>query len=202
MALLPSEVARLKFELGFGLLTNNAAAYARTTALFEQGLLPYLSGGAVTSSSTAVVAASAPTPAALTLASATGFAAGDRVIVDVDARQEAATIQSIAGSAITVLLSLAHAGTYPVTVEGPESMLRGVLGKLREMGESIAGSSTSAGLRSVGRGAVEWYGDGSSTVLRSLQSLQMHHRDELASMLGIANMWRERQSSGRAVSLY
>lgn len=201
MALLTSEVRRIKFELGFNVLALGAEPYIGISQLFEQVIQPYLTAGSSTTSSTAVTAASTPTPVTLTLASASGVSAGDRVVVDVDARQEAATVMALAGSTITVLLSNAHSGSYPVTVEGGEVFVREILARLRDLAASIADSATSAGLKSVGRGAVEWYGDGSSTVLAALQRTQMHHRDELASALGVPNLWRLRRG-GAASALY
>lgn len=198
MALTAAELARIKFELGHGLLTNNAAAYARTTAMFEQAIAPYLVGGANTTSSTTVAESDTPAPVTLTLASATGFTAGDRVVVDVDSRQESATIQSVSGSTITLLLSLAHSGSYRVAVEGPESIVREILARCVEIGARVESSMTTAGIQ---RAEDIWFFPNGS-VFSDLRDTQMHHRDELASALGIANLWRERRAAGGMVSLY
>jgi len=210
MALLQSELVRLKAELGYGVLTNSAAAYVQTTALFEQVVAVYLTGGAVTTATTTVAAADTPTPVTLTLASATGFAAGALVYVDVDARQESATVQAVSGSTITLLLSLAHGpGSYPVTVEGGEAIVREILGRLRALGgagvatgAAVAEATGSGGVKKVDE--VEFFGttEASTAAFTSLQKQRMYWRDELASVLGVQNLWRVRQGQGGAVSLY
>src|SRR5512139_2281259 len=98
MALTDAEIARIKNHCGYNLLTVGALPYIGYVSLFDQVIQPYLTGGASTTSSTAVTAATSATPATLTLSSASGFTAGDIAIVDVDARQERVTIQSVSGS--------------------------------------------------------------------------------------------------------
>jgi hypothetical protein len=195
MSLSQSELRRIRYELGYNILNAGAEPYVGTHSVFDQVVQTYMQGGASTTSTTTVTAATSPTPVTLALASATGFTTGDVVIIDVDDRQERATIQSLVGGAMTVLLSKAHLGTFPVTVEGGESMVRELLARLREVDDKIAESRTSAGLKSVGRGAVEWFSSGS--VLSSLKKIQMDHRDELASLLGVPNLWRRRSGGGR-----
>ena len=187
MALLDSELARIKWHLGFNLLDVGATPYIGVAAIFEQVIQPYLSGGATTTCATAVTAASTPTPVTLTLASATGFTAMDPVIVDVDSRQERATVQRVNGSTITVILSLAHTGTYPVTVEGGEAIIRSILGNCDAASAAYASAISSAGIKQLGRGEIEWFGDGagSSGLLTSTKRALTHWRNELASALGM-----------------
>jgi hypothetical protein len=200
MALLDSEVTRIKQELGFNLLTIGALPYIGHASIFEQVIQPYLEAGATTTSATAVTAATSYTPVAITLASATGFSAGDRVVIDVDTRQEIATVQSITGAAITVQLTGVHSGTYPVTVDGGETVIREILGRLRELSEQTGEAAGTAGIKKVS--SIEFFGDGSSSQSTRLYSLRMKQRDELASALGIPNMWRLRQSAGQRSALY
>lgn len=211
MALTSSEVARLKYELGFNVLSVGAEPYIGVAALFEQVIQPYTTAGASTTSSTAVTAADTPTPVTLTLASPTGFAAGVAVIVDVDSRQERATVQSVSGSTITVLLAFTHSGTYPVTVEGGESIIRGILQKLQAIDGLSAGASAgilgaaaaTAGIKKVDD--IEFFGGGDgvgSGVSRfsELRRLREYWRDELASVLGIVRL--DGTSSASSVSVY
>jgi len=206
MALLESEVYRLKFETGHHLLTIAADPYIGFTAIFDQVIKVYLESGATTTSSTAVTAVAdgtPPVPVAITLASATGFVAGARVWLDVDSRQEAATIQSLAGAAMTVQLKKAHSGTYPVTVDGGEGIVRGLLRRLDVIQESISDGGVAAGIKKVDE--IEFFGgaqnDGRSRV-RALYDAQMRLRDELCSALGISNAWRLRQDAGSTLSPY
>ena len=118
MSLSSQDVLTVRRELGHNLLTIGALPFIRYVSLFDQIVGPYMDTGATTTSSTTVTAASTPTPVTLTLASATGFTAEARVVVDVDSLQEEATIRAVSGSTITLILSLAHTGTYPVTMVG------------------------------------------------------------------------------------
>lgn len=203
MALLTSEIVRIKFELGYNVETIGASPYIGISAIFESVIATYTQAGATTTSATAVTAASSATPVALTLASATGFAAFDTVVIDVDARQERATVQSLTGSVITVLLTGTHSGTYPVTVEGGEAIVRDLLRQLRAVGYSggrIESTVGTAGIRRVDD--IEFFGD-STTVsqMRQVRDHQMYLRDELASALGVENLSKARAASS-AMSLY
>lgn len=200
MSLLDSELARIKWHLGFNLLDVGATPYIGVAAVFEQVIQPYLSGGAATTSSTAVTAASAPTPVTLTLASVVGFTAGDPVIVDVDSRQERATVQAVGVSTITVLLSLAHTGTYPVTVEGGESIVRSILKQCDAAWTAYSEVLTSAGLESLGNGEIVWSTESRNSRPTMLKRTLDHWRGELASALGLARM--NSGSGGCSTTLY
>lgn len=201
MALLTSELQRLRFECGYNALAAGAEPYVGVTAIFDQVVATYLTAGASTTSSTTVTAATSPTPVTLTLASSSGFATFARVWVDVDARQESATVQAVSGATITVLLSLAHTGTYPVTVEGGEAMVRDQLRKLRTIDEQLTGAYSSAGIKQVDE--VHFFGDSAgSSRIDALLDAQMEARDELCSLLGVENMWRRRRGAMQTLSLY
>lgn len=201
MALTDNEVSRIKAELGYNLLSIGAVPYIGITQLFEQVVQPYLASGVNTTSNTTVTAATSATPVTLTLASATGFASLARVVVDVDDREEVATVQAVSGSTITLLLKLAHSGTYPVIVEGAESMVREQLRKIRGVQNQIVDAGGTAGLKRVD--VIEWYGDSVATSqTAALNRMLMRYRDELASMLGVANLWRDRAAMGQHLALY
>lgn len=200
MALTTAELARLKQELGFPTLLVGADFYIGISSVFEQVIQPYMQSGASTTCATAVTAATTPTPATLTLASATGFAAQNRVVIDVDDRQEIATVQSLASPAITVLLTKAHTGTYPVTVEGGESILRDILGKIAAVKSEMGSTFGVGSLKAVDE--VEFYQSGQRTLFGNLGSQLRFWRNELASCLGIENIWERKRAAGSSVSLY
>jgi hypothetical protein len=183
---LDSELVRLRFELGYSTLAAGADPYIGIHAVFDTVIATYTRAGASTTSSTSVTAATTATPVTLSLASATGVSEGATVIVDVDARQERATVQALSGTDITVLLKLAHGGTYPVTVEGGESIIRDLLGKLRTIGDTIAASGMqSAGVKVVDE--IEFFGDRDSRRAQLIE-LQAYYRQELADALGVVNL--------------
>lgn len=199
MALLDSEVARIKAELGFALI-GIANPYIGTTALFEQIIQPYLQAGASTTSATAVTAASVPTPVTLTLASGTGFASGARVVIDVDDRQETVTARLVSGTSLTVDLKLAHSGTYPVTVEGGESIVRESLTRIRAIRTKMLQAFGLGALKKVDE--IEWYQSGTLGYYGQLGSDLMSERDFLASVLGIRSMWSMKRAGAQRLSVY
>lgn len=200
MALLDSELARIKAELGYNVLTVGAEPWINTAFIFSQVVQDNVLAGAVTTSSTTVTADSSPTQATLTLADATGFTAGDVVVVDVDSLQESGTVQSVSGSDITLLLQNAHSGTYPVTVEGGESIVRETLRRISDVKDSLSKNYGAGSLKKVDE--IEFYGTGGDTYFSTLAGNLAYWRDELASQLGVANMWRCKQACAQRLSVY
>ncbi len=111
----------------------------------------------------------------------------------------------------TVQLSLAHSGTYPVTVEGGETIIRGILRQLDSLAASnstgqMYGAAEVAGLKKIDE--IEFYGATGGSVgsgtsrVGELRALRMYWRDELASALGIPNFWRLRSNGGGRSALY
>ena len=198
MALLTSELERCKAELGFALI-GVANPFIGTTMLFEQVIAPYLSSGAVTTSSTAVYAKDELTPVDLTLASATGIAAGDSVVVDVGSRQESTTVRSLSGAIATLDLKLAHSGTYGVSVVGGESIVREYLTRIREVKAEMAGTFGEGSLKSVDE--VSFYQTGNS-LFGALGQQLSYWREELAAILGIQSMWSRRRGGATRLSVY
>jgi len=200
VALLDSEIARCKYELGYNVLTVSAEPYIAVARVFELVIQPNLLAGAITTSSTAVTAVAAgalANPVTLTLASVTGFSVGDRVTVDVDDRQESAMIQAIAGSTITLLLTKTHSGTYTLTVERGESIVREILARLRSIADKLGTAALQqAGIAKVDE--IEFF-SGMQGVRYEMQKLQTYWRNELASALGVVNL---RSSIGGEIAVY
>lgn len=206
MGLTDAEVQRCKYELGYNLLAVGAEPYIGFVVAFDQVIKPYTLSGAATTSSTPVTAASTPTPQTLSIASATGFAAGAVVLVDVDTRQERATIQSIAGSSITLQLSLAHSGTYPVVIEGGESIIRDILRELRLVADAIINLKDRVGLKKADE--IEFFGGGQTLASQGIDpmthtlNLREYWRDELARCLGLPRLNAKSSSGGSEIGVY
>ncbi len=200
MSLTDAELYRLRYELGYNLLEVGALPYIGHTELFDNVIQPYLATGTNTTSSTAVTAATTATPATLTLASATGFTSLARVVVDVDDREEIVTVQAVSGNNLTALFKLAHSGTYPVILEGGESIVRQILRRIRALHTQIDAAVTTAGLKRVD--VIEWHAGSSTSQSAILNRSLMRQRDELASALGVRNVWRERQGASQMLSVY
>lgn len=189
MALLLSEARRIRFELGFNVMTTGVEPFIVTFETLDQILQAYLTAGATTTSATPVSEASVATPSTLTLTSETGFTAGAMVWIDVDARQENATIQNLATAEMTVLLTKEHTGTYPVTVDGGETIIRDILAKLRELGDELGGIAVvAAGIEQADEIR---FGLGNEARDSKLKELQMFWRNQLAGAVGVPNKWPE-----------
>lgn len=202
MSLLQSELERCKAELGYNLI-GVGQAYIGVTALFEQVIQPYLSSGATTTSATAVTITTAGTPQTIVLADADGFDSGARVVIDVDGRQEKLTIQALSGTSLTAQFAKAHGGSslsYAVTIEGGESLVREKLSEIWTA-RVTRGQGNGLGALKAVVGDAEWYDTGMTSFASSNAAIDVL-RDELAALLGIPNLWRQRQSGGSRMSVY
>lgn len=193
MALLDSEVWRIKAELGFALVEVGAEPYISYVALFDSVIQPFLNSGATTTSSTNVAAAGSPTLASITLASETGFSAGARVSLDVDSFNETATIRTLTGAVATLFLQKAHVGTYPVTVEGGDAIVREILQRIADIKLQMAQTFGEGSLKKVDE--VEFY-QGSAGLFGALGDQLKFWRMELARALGICPIWDTACSGG------
>lgn len=201
MALLPGEIARLKAEMGFNVLSLGAEPFIGISQLWEIVIVPNLTAGTVTTSSTSVSASVPASLVSLALASITGFVAGARIVIDLDAQQETVTVESVSGSAVSALLAKAHSGTYPVTVEGPESIIREYLARIRDVKDRMARVFGTGALKQVDE--VQFYQlVNGQTLFGALGDQLMYWRDELASALGIQSLWQRKRSGAQRLSVY
>ncbi len=204
-------MTEIRVALGYNALGVNAEPYVEYHAIFDRVVLEYLQAGATTTSITTVTASTtgATIPVTIVLASATGFSALARIVVDVDERQEEATAQSLSGANLTLQLRLAHSGTYPVTVDGGEAIIRRLLRRIRAVNDrlgsgAVLGGAGSGGLKKVDE--IEFHSSGAygygSTTIGALAKELMRLRDELASALGVQNLFRVRMGYGLSMSAY
>jgi hypothetical protein len=204
VALSDTEIDRIRYHTGSNLLKAGAEPYiGNVNAVYDEVIQTYARTAPTTTSNTAVVAAGSPTPVTLTLADATGIEPYERVLVDVDSRLEPATVQSKTGSDITLMLTLAHTGTYPVAVFSGETQIRYLLNKCEEL-ERQKGSSGTFGSAGLERVDEVWFntGGGGNAVYKSLADQLMGWRDSLCMALGLPNGWRLRQNAGLRTEAY
>lgn len=193
------------FELGYSGLTLSALPYAfdGVTQIFLQVLQPYIQQGNLTTSSTPVTANANPTLTAITVASLTSnptsgpttMVVGDVLIVDQGIYQERSYIETITGNVIGCMLQNPHVGTYPVTVESGESLVRACLRECVLIAQRISNVSAQVGIKKADE--VEFYA--STTTQRSareeLLALQKYWRDELGVVCGLDNLRSRRPAS-------
>jgi len=201
VALLQSELQRLKIELGYNALTLSALPYALdgVTQIFEQVVGPYLQAGELNHSSTGVVVPASGNPTVVTLTlltTPTAIVQGDRIIVDQDFAQEAAHVQTVTSSTVSLALSKAHAGTYPITVEGGEAIVRYYLGQCISIADRISRAASRSGIKKADE--VEFFPSTTNQrgVIDDMLHLQRYWRQELASAVGVANLRDARGSGG------
>ena len=138
----------------------------------------------------------------MTLAGATGFAAGARVVVDVDSSAGDRNGAEPSGASLTLLLSNTHSGTYPVTVEGGESIVRQYLQRCVAAGDRIDKALARAGIKKVDE--IEFFSAtemvGMNGPFGSLWQAREMMRRELAEVLGMVYPRDVHGSSGRGAS--
>ncbi len=198
--LLNSEIKRCKLELGYPLEASGAEPYIGIVAVFEQVVQAFLDGGATTTSSTAVSVQDEPTPVTIEVALATGFSLFDHVTVDVDSRRETATVSLISGTSVTLMLKKPHSGTYPVAVEGGESIVRDILSRIAAVKEELLQNFGAGALKSVDE--ISFYSIGNKTLFGTLGENLMFWRDELSGAIGVPNAWHSIKGSNGALSVY
>lgn len=200
MAFTTAELWQIKAELGYNLLETGAVAYVGITQLFESVVNEYIETEVATTAalSSAISAASEPTPVTLTLASATGFSSGAVVHLDVDERLERATIQSLSGAFAVVHLQKAHSGTIPVSLDGPIPLAKQALRQIRKVKQEMASALGEGAIKKVDE--VEFYQANKSQTMFGLLGDQLRFwRNELASVLGVMNAW-ETKPTGRGLT--
>jgi hypothetical protein len=206
--LLTSELQRTMFELGYSGLTLSALPYAfdGVTQIFLQVLQPYIQQGNLTTSSTLVGGSSNPTLTTIVVPSIsssptsgpTTMLPGDTLIVDQDIYQERSHIQTISGAgpySITCLLQNPHQGTYPVTVEGGESIVRDRLRDCISVQQQLSGIAGRLGVKKADE--VEFFATTNKQkgTRGELIELQSYFRDELGVVCGLENLRKRRPSA-------
>jgi len=185
MALTASEIEELRLHLQYGNIS--VGAYPLTPdgfyEVFYDVVSPYLSTGTETSATTAITANATATVTPLSM---TGIAVYGRLIVDVADEAEIVTVKAVTASTFVAKFAKAHAATgYPIATSSGLSRLRLLLHDANKAYASMTGSTItqSAGLKSVGRGAVEWFG--SSSVYEATRTQYMGILNQIANLVRV-----------------
>jgi hypothetical protein len=185
MALTAGEVEALRRHLQYGNI--GVGAYPLSEGgfyeVFYDVISPYLSTGTETSATTAITANTTTT---VTPASMTGIAVYGRLVVDADEAAEVVTVKAVTASTFVAAFKKAHAASgYPIATDSGVARLRLLLNDADKAFATMTGSTitSSAGLKSVGRGAVEWFGAGA--VLSAVQQQYRAILDQIASLVQV-----------------
>lgn len=162
-ALSDSDIESLRCHLGYGNLGTGVYPYTEDgfQELFNDVIAPNLTTGQETSATTAITADATTT---VTPVSMTGIAVYVRLVVDVGDDAEIVQVRSLpSGSTFSAKFAKAHPATgYPIAVLSGVSRLRLLLHSADKAWQAVQSEDITgnAGLKSVGRGAVEWFEGG------------------------------------------
>lgn len=181
------EMARVRRECLDVLLSYGAIPYFRIRPVYDLIRDTVVSSSVAPTTSATAVTATGPTT--LTLASVSGLASNSRVVLDVDSVREVVTVRAVVGSTISVVCRRLHSGTYPVEVESPLTIVRGLLADLAALDDQEQDATASAGLKRVDE--VEWFGgSGERSLAATLSDRRAFLRSELATALGLGEIYR------------
>lgn len=200
MALLTSELDRIRHEMGYNLLRVGAEPWIGISSLFDNVIAPYTRSGAVTTSSDEVIGTGFPTQSVIKLADPTGFNVGDRLVVDVDTAQEIITVQALTGPLLLANFVNSHNRSYQLSVEGGESIIREILMNIRNVKAQMATAYPAGMLKQVDE--ISFYQSQGTSYFDSLGQQLCYWRDELASALGMRSAWKRRGGAGSRMSVY
>lgn len=195
------EMARIKSELDDNVADYGAQPYLDVRAVYDVIRDHVVSSSvAPTTSATAVTAVG---PTTITLASATDYAAGQRVVIDVDDAREVVTIRSLSGAVASIVATKTHSGTYPVEVESGLTIVRGILSDLITLDtQSRAQVGAALGLKRVDE--VEWNTDAGG-IIAAFAAQRQTLRRRLANATGLATLYamnRARSAGGSGFEAY
>lgn len=186
-----ADIVRIRAELGDNVVAALANPYIGVRAVYDVIQSYVQTDVEATSSATSVTAAG---PVSLTLVSVTGLAAGSRIVVDVDDQREVCTVRSVSGLTVSINARKTHSGTYPVEVESPLTIVRGLLADLAALDDQEQDATVSAGLKRVDE--VEWETGAGASIADRLLARRTELRERLARACGISHVL----TAGRALA--
>jgi hypothetical protein len=110
-----------------------------------------------------------------------------------------ATVRSVSGTSVGVYLKKAHAGTYPVTVDGGLQQVRECLSAIYLARQRIAALNGTGALKAVDE--VQFHDSNGKSRLQLFNDQIEWWRNELASRLGLPRL-SPQSSRGGCVALY
>jgi hypothetical protein len=183
-----AEVENLRFHLGYGNL--QVGAYPWTPdgffELFTNVIKPYLSTGPETSATTPVDASAGAIVAVVTPVDMTGIDVNVRLIVDNGEDTEVVVVKAVTATTFAARFALSHAGSgYPIAVETGTSRLRWLLHQADRTHQAMLSPmvTATAGLKSVDKGEVEWFGP--TAVLRSVLAQYQTIVDQISRLVRV-----------------
>lgn len=170
-ALTRNEVESLRFLLGYGNIGIDASPYTPDGwwSMFDAIVVPYLTSGPETSSTTAILGGQ---PNTVTPLSMDGIVVYEKLVVDVGPALEKVVVQSVTPTTFTGFFTQSHPDTgYPIAVQSGVTRARELLSEAERLVAAAvgAGITQSAGLKQLGRGEIEWFEAGAVLVATNKQ---------------------------------
>lgn len=183
-----SELARIRAEVGDHILATDAEPYFGSQHVYTVIRDNVTSDDVAATTSSTTVSAAGPTT--ISVASATGLVAGQKIQLDCDGARETVTIRNVSGTTLSVICKKTHSGTYPVEIESPLTLVRGILYDLAslEQNDSLDSVGTS-GLKRVDE--VEWRDDEDAG--SAIERVRTRLRKKLAQLTGLNHLIRLNQ---------
>lgn len=185
MVLTDAEIEELRWHLGWGNIS--VGGYPHTPDGYFEAIrnvvAEYLTTDTETTATTAITANTTTT---VTPASMTDIAANVRLMVDVGDEAEVVVVKAVTATTFTAKFTIAHtAAGYPIAIYSGLARLRYLLHQANKAFVTLTGTTItkSAGLKSVGRGAVEWYGGGAQ-----YQQIVQHYRGIVAQLSSLVRV--------------
>lgn len=196
-----ADIVRIRAELGDNIVAALANPYIGVRVVYDV-IQSYVQTDVVPTSSATTVSTSGPV--VLTLGSVSGLDVGSRVVLDVDDQREVVSVRAVSGSTVSVVCRKTHSGTYPVEVENPLTIVRGLLADLETISQRERLLFGSAGVKRVDE--IEFFGasEGGSALV-SIDAARKRARIRLAQACGvvwIANGEAARAAGGGSFEAY
>jgi hypothetical protein len=196
-----ADIVRIRAELGDNIVAALANPYIGVRTVYGV-IQEYVQTDVVPTSSATTVSTAGPT--VLTLASVSGLSVGSRVVIDADDAREVCSVRAVAGLTISVVCRKTHSGTYPVEVENPLTIVRGLLADLETISLRERSLFDSAGVKKVDE--IEFFSAAEGgTALASINDARSRARIRLAQSCGvvwIANGEAARAAGGNAFEVF
>jgi hypothetical protein len=179
-----TEIESIRFHLDYGNISVGGYPYTPDGyfELFTNVVAEYLTTGAETTATTAVVA---DTIVTITPASMTGITANARLVIDVDTDQEIVVVKSVTVSTFTARFAKAHTGTYPIAVDSGVARVRRLLALAEAAYAKLTGDDTSASIGVKQVDEVHFFGGEKNSGMSVLEGKKAHYDAIVAKLASL-----------------
>jgi hypothetical protein len=180
-----AEIEELRWHLGWGNI--NVGGYPHTPDGYFEAIRDIVAENLTTEAETsATTAVAANAIAVVTPVSMVDIAPNVRLVIDAGDEAEVVVVKAVTATTFTAKFTIAHTSAgYPIAIYSGVARLRILLHRANAAFFTLTGTTItkSAGLKSVGRGAVEWYGPG-----MQMQAILNHYKAIVAELSSLVRV--------------